>query len=207
MLYEWQLAERLANSYNNEKKFLPSKDFDNEKLQFLANDLFSNLEFTESFEETLSSIFSILSDKDRVKIIDLAFANVQEGIEIEEIRNEINNYYPLLDKIHDFETNLHFLISLDILKKEKSKIVPGSNMETIIVGLECLRNAVHEIQIYPGVLVSLNNNSSKYGAPINQTTRSPPGSGSQIIKNEASKTKKSKENEHLGVYQTPTIRN
>jgi hypothetical protein len=84
--------------------------------------------------ETLAEIFEILSQKDRITIVDLLSTN-QKGM-------DRKNLERMVDTKGSLNHNLLKLSEAEIIKKDGTTILPGENMEKIIVSLEILRSAI-----------------------------------------------------------------
>jgi tetratricopeptide (TPR) repeat protein len=141
VLNEFSIARSLVNSYRSSsiQQFSPFQlenddIFDVSYIVCSLNDVY-HIETPEHWE-AIVNLFDLLSEKDRITIIDIVSRN-PTGIEVSKIEK-------IVDTIETFHNNLENLIDTGVIEETNSKLLPGSNMDKAIITLEILRNALHQ---------------------------------------------------------------
>jgi LmbE family N-acetylglucosaminyl deacetylase len=137
---ESSIAEKLSISYEKYKKF---SSFTLENGQIFGKldilNLIHHLEDafqiqTPEHWDAIAGLFDILSEKDRIRIIEMVNKS-HNDVETHEIKK-------FIEDMPNFTSNLHVLIDAGIIEKEESLVRTSTNMNLILISLEVIRHAI-----------------------------------------------------------------
>jgi hypothetical protein len=144
VLNEYDIARGLSDSYRSTQRFSPfilQDDNDNEQVIDDSHIRYFTEHIKESFHietsehwEAVASLLDVLSEKVMVKAIDLITQN-HEGVDVSKI-----------ERLTRDNAIVNDLIEAGIVEKNGENILPGSNLDKVVICLETLRTLVALIE-------------------------------------------------------------